>query len=247
MKVWDQPGPGNRLYGARKIWLGLNAAGVRVARCTVERLMRELGIAGVGTPAKTPRTTVPGAAAGYPADLLERDFGAEGPNERWVADITYVATASGWCYTAFVMDLYSRAIAGWAVADHLRAELALDALEMGIWMRKDRIGGRLVHHSDRGVQYTSICYTDRLEEVGAVRSVGSKGDSYDNAAAEALNSLYKRELIDLRGPWKGLADVTKATMEWVEWYNTQRIHSYCKSVSPFKYEEAFYQAQAPAA
>jgi putative transposase len=227
MAVWDQPGPGNRLYGARKIWLELNAAGIVVARCTVERLMRALGIAGVGTRAKKPRTTIPAAAAERPADLLERDFGAERPNERWVADITYVPTVSGWCYTAFVMDCYSRAIAGWAVADHLRAELALDALEMGIWMRKDRIGGRLIHHSDRGVQYTSICYTDRLDEAGAVRSVGSKGDSYDNAAAEALNSLYKRELIDLRGPWKGLADVTRATMEWVEWYNTQRIHSYC--------------------
>jgi putative transposase len=247
MKVWDQPGPGNRVYGARKIWRELNAAGIAVARCTVERLMRDLGIAGVGTPAKKPRTTVGSDTTDRPADLLQRDFGATAPNARWVADITYVATASGWCYTAFVMDLYSRAVAGWAVADHLRAELALDALEMGIWMRKGRIGGHLIHHSDRGVQYTSICYTDRLDEVGAVRSVGSRGDSYDNAAAEALNSLYKRELIDLRGPWKGLADVTKATMEWVEWYNRQRIHSYCQSVSPFKYEEAFYQAQASAA
>jgi putative transposase len=170
--------------------------------------------------------------------------GREPTNARWVADITYVPTASGWCYTAFVMDLYSRGIAGWAVADHLRAELALDALEMGIWRREDRIGGRLIHHSDRGVQYTSICYTDRLDEVGAVRSVGSRGDSYDNAAAESLNSLYKRELIDLRGPWKGLADATKATIEWVEWYNARRIHSYCKNVPPLEYEEAFYQAQA---
>ena len=247
MKVWDQPGPGNRLYGARKIWRELNAAGVRVARCTVERLMRVLGIAGVGTPAKKPRTTVPAGTLERPADLLGRDFGAAAPNARWVADITYVPATSGWCYTAFVMDLYSRGIAGWAVADHLRAGLALDALEMGIWRREDRIGGGLIHHSDRGVQYTSICYTDRLDEVGAVRSVGSKGDSYDNAAAESLNSLYKRELIDLRGPWKGLADVTKATMEWVEWYNTQRIHSYCKNVPPLEYEEAFYQAQASAA
>ena len=196
--------------------------------------MRELGIAGVGTRAKKPRTTIPAAAAERPADLLERDFGAGAPNARWVADITYVPTASGWCYTAFVVDSYSRGIAGWAVADHLRAGLALDALEMGIWRREDRIGGRLIHHSDRGVQYTSICYTDRLDEVGAVRSVGSKGDSYDNAAAESLNSLYKRELIDLRGPWKGLADVTKATMEWVEWYNTKRIHSYCLRRSPIR-------------
>ncbi len=131
MAVWDQTGPGNRIYGARKIWLELNAAGIEVARCTVERLMRELGIAGVGTPAKKPRTTIPAVAAEHPADLLERDFDAHRPNERWVADITYVPTTSGWCYTAFVMDCYSRGIVGWAVADHLRAELALDALEMG--------------------------------------------------------------------------------------------------------------------
>lgn len=246
MAVWDQPGPGNRVYGARKIWLELNAVSVEVARCTVERLMRELGIAGVGTPAKKPRTTV-AAAVEHPADLLERDFDAERPNERWVADITYVPIASGWCYTAFVMDLYSRAIVGWAVADHLRAELALDALEMGIWTRQHRVNGHLIHHSDRGVQYTSICYTDRLDELGAARSVGSKGDSYDNAAAEALNSLYKRELIDLRGPWKGLADVTKATMEWVGWYNNKRLHSYCNNIPPFKYEEAFYRTRQTAA
>lgn len=241
MTVWDQPGPGNRIYGARKVWLALNGSGVSVARCTVERLMGELGICGVGTPAKKPRTTLPGGVVGMPEDLLERDFDADRPNERWVADITYVPTGSGWCYTAFVMDLYSRGIVGWATADHLRAELALDALEMGIWRRRHRLDGRLVHHSDRGVQYTSICYTDRLEELGAVRSVGSKGDSYDNAAAESLNSLYKRELIDLRGPWKGLADVTKATMEWVYWYNNHRLHSYCKNVSPVMYEEAFYR------
>ena len=246
MAVWDQPGAGNRIYGARKIWRELNDAGTEVARCTVERLMRELGIAGVGTPAKTPRTTVP-APVEQPADLLERDFDAEAPNQRWVADITYVPTTSGWCYTAFVMDLYSRAIVGWAVADHLRAELALNALEMGIWTRKHRIEGRLVHHSDRGVQYTSICYTDRLDELGAIRSVGSKGDSYDNSAAEALNSLYKRELIDLRGPWKGLPDVTRATMKWVEWYNTKRLHSYCDNAPPMKYEEAFYRRHQTAA
>jgi putative transposase len=247
MAVWDQPGPGNRIYGARKIWRELNDAGIAVARCTVERLMRALGIAGVGAPAKKPRTTVPSVAVERPADLLERGFDAPAPNTRWVADITYVPTDAGWCYTAFVMDLYSRGIVGWAVADHLRVELALDALEMGIWRRKNRIAGQLVHHSDRGVQYTSIRYTDRLDELGAVRSVGSKGDSYDNSAAESLNSLYKRELIDLRSPWKGLSDVTKATMEWVEWYNTKRIHSYCNNAPPLKYEEAFYRSQASAA
>jgi putative transposase len=247
MAVWGQPGPGNGIYGARKIWLELNAAGISVARCTVERLMRELGIRGVGTPAKKPRTTLPASVAGMPDDLLERDFTADRPNASWVADITYVPTRSGWCYTAFVMDLYSRGIVGWAVADHLRAELALDALEMGIWRRKHRIDAPLLHHSDRGVQYTSICYTDRLDELGAARSVGSKGDSFDNAAAESLNSLYKRELIDLRGPWKGLSDVTRATMEWVEWYNTKRLHSYCNNVPPLEYEEAFYRRHQPAA
>ena len=157
----------------------MNTAGIDVARCTVERLMRELGIAGVGTPAKKPRTTIPGDAVEHLSDLLECDFDADRPNECWVADITYVPTASGWCYTAFVMDCYSRGIVGWAAADHLRAELALDALEMGIWTRKHHINSRLIHHSDRGVQYTSICYTDRLDELGAARSVGSKGDSYD--------------------------------------------------------------------
>ena len=247
MRVWDQPGPGKRIYGARKIWLEMNAAGIEVGRCTVERLMRELGIRGVGTPAKKPRTTVVSDTVERPCDLLERDFGAEVPNARWVADITYVPTASGWCYTAFVMDLYSRGIVGWATADHMRTELALDALEMAIWTRRHRIDGPLVHHSDRGVQYTSICYTDRLDELGAARSVGSKGDSYDNGAAESLNSLYKRELIDLRGPWKELADVTKATMDWVDWYNNNRLHSYCNNVPPFRYEEAFYRRHQSAA
>ena len=247
MAVWDQPGAGNRVYGARKIWSELNGAGVVVGRCTVERLMGELGIAGVGTPAKKPRTTRPAGAAEIPGDLLERDFGAAWPNARWVADITYVPTVSGWCYTAFVMDLYSRSIVGWAVADHLRAELPLDALEMGIWARRHRIDDRLIHHSDRGVQYMSICYTNRLDELGAARSVGAKGDSYDNSAAEALNSLYKRELIDLRGPWKGIADVTRATMEWIEWYNTKRLHSYCDNVPPLQHEEAFYRRHQTAA
>jgi putative transposase len=247
MAVWDQPGPGNRVYGADKIWRQLNRDGVAVARCTVERLMRALGIQGVGAPAKQPRTTVADPVAARPADLLERDFTAVAPNMRWVADITYVATGRGWCYTAFIMDCYSRAVVGWACADHMYTDLVLDALEMAIWARKNRLDGRLVHHSDRGAQYTSIAYTDRLAEAGVARSVGSKGDSYDNAAAESLNSLYKRELIDRLGPWNDLADVTRNTMEWVSWYNSERLHSYCKDVPPFEYEEAFYQANTPAA
>jgi putative transposase len=211
-RVWEDREKGRRVYGARKVWLQLRREGIEVARCTVEWLMRELSIAGATAGRKRPRTTVPGAG-GRPADLLARDFTAPAPNRRWVADITYVDTACGFSYTAFVTDLFSRKIVGWQVADHLRAGLALDALEMAIFSRKDQIGGELVHHSDRGVQYTSIRYTQRPEDIGAVRSIGSKGDSYDNAAAEAVNSLYKKELINIEGPWQDAGDVTVATAE----------------------------------
>jgi putative transposase len=244
MRVWK--GPGRRVYGARKVWIQLHREGVGVARCTVERLMGELGIAGACARRKRPRTTEPCRPGERPADLLERDFAAEAPNRRWVADLTYVPTAAGWVYTAFILDLFSRRIVGWQVADHLRADLALDALEMAVWSRGDGRLDDLVHHSDRGVQYTSICYTERLAEVGAVRSVGSKGDSYDNAAAESLNSLYKKELIDFHEPWEGAVDVTIATMEWVAWYNTERIHSYCGNIPPKEYEESFHPKQESA-
>jgi putative transposase len=163
----------------------------------VERLMGELGIRGASARARKQRTTVPGASVPRPSDLLERDFSSPAPNRRRVADITYVDTMSGFVYTSFVTDLFARKIVGWQVADNLRAGLALDALEMAIFARKDQIGTNLVHHSDRGVQYTSIHYTQRLEDIKAVRSVGSKGDSYDNAAAESVNSLCKKELINL--------------------------------------------------
>lgn len=240
--MWENPG--RKVYGARKVWAQLNREGVRVARCTVERLMRELGIAGACAARKRPRTTL--AGPDRPGDLLERDFAADAPNRRWVADITYVDTAAGWVYTAFVQDLFSRKIVGWQVADHLGAELALDALEMAIWARGDAIDDGLVHHSDRGVQYTSIRYAERLDQIGAARSVGSKGDSYDNAAAESLNSLYKKELIDFHGGWNDVMDVTIATMEWVAWYNTERIHSYCGNIPPQEYEEAFYRSRGTA-
>jgi putative transposase len=213
-RVWS--GTGRQVYGARKVWSQLNREGIEVARCTVERLMRELGLSGVCAVRKRPRTTVPGMER--PGDLLERDFTADAPDRSWVADITYVETAAGWAYTAFVQDLFSRAIVGWQVADHLGADLVLDALEMAICSRGG-IDDGLVHHSDRGVQYTSIRYAERLDQIGAARSVGSKGDSYDNAAAESLNSLYKKELIDFRGDWNNVMDVTLATMEWVAWYN----------------------------
>ncbi len=239
MRVWEDRRKGRRLYGARKVWLQLRREGIEVARCTVERLMREMGLAGAAAGRKKPRTTVPGGTDSRPADLLERDFTAAAPNRRWVADITYVPTTWGFVYTAFVTDLFSRKIVGWQVADHLRAGLALDALEMAIFGRRDGIGDELVHHSDRGVQYTSICYTQRLEDIGAVRSVGSKGDSCDNAAAEAVNSLYKKELINHEGPWQDAGQVTVATAEWVSWYNDDRLHSACGNIPPAEYENAW--------
>ncbi|MGH3501514.1 MAG: IS3 family transposase, partial [Nocardioidaceae bacterium] len=198
---------------------------------------------GVSWKLKTPRTTVPDAGD-RPGDLLERDFTASAPNRRWVSDITYVGTRAGWVYTALVTDLFSRTIVGWQVADHLRTDLALDALEMAIWNRKNYINGDLVHHSDRGVQYTSIRYTERLDAIGGVRSVGSKGDSYDNAAAESVNSLYKKELIEHEGPWQRINDVMLATLDWVSWYNNKRLHSYCGNIPPTEYEENYYAQQA---
>jgi putative transposase len=242
--VWEDRKKGRRVYGARKVWLQLRREGTGVARCTVERLMREMGIAGAAARRKKPRTTVPDAGGQRPADLLRRDFTAPAPNRRWVADITYVDTACGFAYTAFVTDLFSRKITGWQVADHLRAGLALDALEMAIFSREGQIGDELVHHSDRGVQYTSIRYTQRLEDIGAVRSVGSKGDSYDNAAAEAVNSLYKKELINHEGPWQDAGHVTVATAEWVSWYNNERLHSACGNVPPAEYEKTWLMDQS---
>jgi putative transposase len=241
MEVWKGE-KGREVYGARKVWLELNREGVVVARCTVERLMRDLGISGVRGRQKKPRTTVPGDPADRPSDLLDRCFDAVAPNRRWVADITYVDTWRGFVYTSFIMDLFARRILGWQVADHMRAGLAIDAFEMAIWARRHETIDNLVHHSDRGVQYTATRYTERLEEAKAVRSVGSKGDSYDNAAAESLNSLYKRELIDLRKDWQGVDDVMVATADWVHWYNEVRLHSYSGDIPPREYEEIYYKA-----
>jgi putative transposase len=231
---------GRRVYGARKVWRQLHREGIEVARCAVERLMREMGIAGASARRKKPRTTVPGPASARPADLLERDFTAGAPRRKWVADITYVEITGGFAYTSFVTDLYSRRIVGWQVSDTLRAELALDALEMAIWQAGNNIGDQLIHHSDRGVQYTSIRYSERLGEIGAARSVGSKGDSYDNAAAESVNSLYKKELIEREGPWHNVRDVALATMDWVSWYNSHRLHSACGNIPPKEFEDNYY-------
>jgi transposase InsO family protein len=224
------------VYGARKVWKQLNREGIVVARCTVQRLMRELGLQGV-VRGKTRRTTTPDETAVRPADLVQRDFSATRPNQLWVADLTYVATWSGFVYTSFIIDAYSRAIVGWRSSRSLRADLALDALEMAIWARRD-IGG-LVHHSDRGGQYLAIRYTERLGEQGAVNSVGSKGDSYDNALAETIIGLYKAELIHRRGPWKGIDDVEYATLEWVDWFNHRRLLEPIGDVPPFEFEAAY--------
>ena len=232
------------VYGARKVWRQLHRDGVRVARCTVERLMRELGLAG-RTRGVRRRTTIPADTAATHPDRVERRFVADAPNQLWIADITYVATWSGFAYTAFVTDVYSRRIVGWRVATTLRTDLALDALEMAIWSRTETLEG-LVHHSDRGVQYLSIRYTERLAAEGAVTSVGSRGDSYDNAMAESINGLYKSELITMRGPWRTVDDVELATLSWVHWWNTTRLHSAIGNAPPDEFEAAHYAQQPPA-
>ena len=208
------------VYGARKLWRQLHREGIPVARCTVERLMRELSLSGV-VRGKVKRTTVADESAPRPADLVERDFHAPAPNRLWVADLTYVPSWSGFVYVAFVIDVYSRSVVGWQASRSLRTELALDALEQALWARNGPFDG-LIHHSDRGVQYLSIRYTERLAEAGAVTSVGSRGDSYDNALAESVIGLYKAELVHRRGPWRGLDDLELATLEWVDWYGTVR-------------------------
>jgi putative transposase len=232
------------VYGARKLWRQLLREGIRVGRDRVARLMRELGIAGV-VRGKPKRTTIPAALTERPGDLVERRFRAVAPNRLWVADLTYVRTWSGFCFVAFIIDVYSRRIVGWRVSTSLRTDLALDALEMAIWARRaDDLDG-LVHHSDRGVQYLAIRYTERLAEAGAVASVGSKGDSYDNALAETVNGLYKAELIWRRGPWRTVEDVELATLAWVDWWNHRRLHGACGDLPPVEFERA--AGEAPAA
>jgi len=227
------------VYGARKVWRQLGREGIDVARCTVERLMGELGIAGV-VRGKPRRTTWADGSAPRPADLVDREFAASRPNRLWVADITYVRTWSGFAYAAFVIDVYSRMIVGWQVTNHLRTDLALDALEQAIWARNERLDG-LVHHSDRGTQYLSIRYTERLADEGAVGSVGSRGDSYDNAVAESTIGLYKTELIRRRGPWRGVEDLELATLDYVHWFNHQRLHGAADDLPPAEFEAAYYR------
>ncbi len=225
------------VYGVRKVYAEMHRQGTPVARCTVARLMKEAGLKGI-VRSKSPRTTRPAAETERPADLVERSFVADAPNQLWVADITYCRTFSGWVYAAFVIDVFSRMVVGWQVATSLYTDLALDALEMAIW-RRTRAGADLsglIHHSDRGVQYRAIRYTDRLDEADAVASVGSRGDSYDNALAEAYNSLFKAELIRNKGPWYGINDVEIAVAEYVDWFNERRLHGELGQVPPAEFE-----------
>jgi putative transposase len=231
-----------QVYGARKIWRQLNREGINVARCTVERLMNRSGLAG-RVRGRTKRTTIAADAAARPGDLVERQFRATAPNQLWIADITYVATWSGFAYTAFVTDVFSRRILGWRTSTTLRADLALDALEMALWTRStDDLAG-LVHHSDRGVQYLSIRYSERLAVEGAVTSVGSRGDSYDNAMAESINAFYKAELITMQGPWRNVDDVELATLGWVHWWNHRRLLAPIGNIPPVEFENYWTTTQ----
>ena len=229
-----------RVYGAHKLWKAARRAGHVIGRDQVARLMRQAGIEGVCRRRRV-RTTRPDPSAARPADLVHRDFTASAPNELWVTDLTYVATWSGVAYVCFIVDAFSRMIVGWRVASHMRTEMVLDALEMARWSRGTRPEG-LVAHSDAGSQFTSIRYGERLAELGALPSIGSVGDSFDNALAESVNGLYKTELIrgPGQGPWKTVEDVELATLGWVHWHNTQRLHGYLGDVPPAEFETAWH-------
>ena len=229
-------------YGADKVWRQLHLDGVDVARCTVERLMRREGLVGVRR-GRHWKTTIPDEGAERPIDLVQRDFSAPAPNRLWVADLTYVKTHAGFVYVAFIIDVFSRFIVGWQVSTSLRSDIALDALEMAIHSRQVGEHSDLINHHDRGVQYVSFRYSHRLLEAGIEASVGSKGDSYDNALAESFNGLYKAELIYHEGPWKGVEDVEWATLTYVDWFNHKRLHGEIGMVTPAMFEAAHY-AQA---
>ena len=229
------------VYGARKMWLQLRREQVRVGRDRVARLMKALGLTGVTRGSARRVTTFPAPLAQRPGDLVERKFTASAPNRLWVADLSYVATWSGFCYVAFVTDVFSRRIVGWRVAATLRAELALDALEMALWSRRGQALDGLIHHSDRGVQFLAIRYTERLADEGAITSVGSKGSALDNALAETVNGLFKTELIRKKGPWRTVDDVELATLAWVDWWNNRRLHGACGDIPPVEYEENYYR------
>jgi len=233
-----------RVYGAHKLWKAARRAGHEIGRDQVARLMKAAGIEGVSRRRRKVRTTISDPSAARPADLVKRNFTAARPNDLWVTDLTYVPTWSGFAYVCFIVDAYSRMIVGWRVATHMRTDMVLDALEMARWSRGTQLGG-LRCHSDAGSQFTSVRYGERLADLGAVPSIGTVGDSFDNALAESVNGLYKTELIygPGQGPWKSVEDVELATLSWVHWHNTERLHSHCNDVPPTEFEAAFYAAQ----
>jgi transposase InsO family protein len=237
LRVWHE---NFDVYGVRKTWKQLNREAVRVARCTVGRLMRRLGLRGA-VRGKAFKTTVPDLAAVRPLDLVERQFHATRPNQLWVADFTYVATWAGFVFVAFVIDVFARRIVGWRVSTSLKTELVLDALEQAVHDRADTDG--LVHHSDRGCQYLSLRYSERLAECGIRPSVGSSGDSYDNALAESIIGLFKTEIIRRRGPWKSIEAVEFAVLQWVDWFNHRRLLESIGDVPPAEFEQAYYRQQ----
>ncbi len=232
-----------RVYGADKVWRQLLREGVAVARCTVERLMRRLGLQGVRR-GKGVRTTVPDPKAACPLDRVNRQFKAQRPNQLWVADFTYVSTWQGFVYVAFVVDVFARRIVGWRVSSSMQTDFVLDALEQALYARRAERDGDLVHHSDRGSQYVSIRYSERLAEAGIEPSVGSTGDSYDNALAETINGLFKAEIIHRRGPWKTREAVELATLEWVSWFNHHRLLEPIGYTPPAEAEANYWRQQA---
>ena len=229
-----------QVYGADKVWKQMNREGIHVARCTVERLMGQLGLAGARR-GKRIRTTTPDTAAPCPRDRVNRQFNASRPNELWVSDFTYVSTWQGWLFVAFVIDVYARRIVGWRVSHSMRTDFVLDALEQALYERQPQRSDQLVHHSDRGVQYVSIRYTERLAEAGVEPSVGSRGDSYDNALAETINGLYKAELIHRRGPWKSRESLELATLQWVYWFNHIRLLEPIGYIPPAEAEANYWR------
>jgi len=238
-RVWQA---NMRVYGADKVWKQMNREGLSIARCTVERLMKRLGLQGVRR-GKVVRTTISDMKAPYPLDRVNRQFKAERPNELWVSDFTYVSTWQGWLYVAFVNDVYARRIVGWRVSSSMHTEFVLDALEQALYARQPERDGALIHHSDRGSQYVSIRYSERLAEAGIEPSVGSKGDSYDNALAETINGLYKAEVIHRRS-WPTRESVELATLEWVAWFNHHRLLGPIGYVPPAEAEANYYRQLA---
>ena len=238
-RVWQA---NMRVYGADKVWKQMNREGLSIARCTVERLMKRLGLRGVRR-GKVVRTTISDMKAPCPLDRVNRQFKAERPNQLWVSDFTYVSTWQGWLYVAFVIDVYARRIVGWRVSTSMHTEFVLDALEQALYARQPERDGALIHHSDRGVQYVSIRYSERLSEAGIEPSVGSKGDSYDNALAETINGLYKAEVIHRRS-WPTRESVELATLEWVSWFNHHRLLGPIGYIPPAEAEANYYRQLA---